>query len=56
MRRVNAYAAQASQAVMMVKRSRLNLKAGDNVAVQIPMVYRGRGNVRQIDVNALERG
>lgn len=46
-----AYAGQMSQAERMVKRSRLHLKAGeegDNVAVPIPAVDRGRGDPRNI--------
>ena len=42
---------QSSQAERMVKRSRIDLKAGevgDNVAVPIPMVDRGRGDPRNI--------
>ncbi|MPC34442.1 hypothetical protein E2C01_027834 [Portunus trituberculatus] len=42
-----AYAGQMSQAEKMVKRSRLDLKPGeegDNVAVPIPAVDRGRGD------------
>ncbi|KAK7489628.1 hypothetical protein BaRGS_00019023, partial [Batillaria attramentaria] len=50
-RRANAYAAQMSQAERMVKRSRVDLKAGepgDNVAIPIPSVDRGRGDPRNI--------
>ncbi|MPD01521.1 hypothetical protein E2C01_097053 [Portunus trituberculatus] len=46
-----AYAGQMSQAERMVKRSRLDLKLGeeaDNVAVPIPAVDRGRGDPRNI--------
>ena len=50
-RRKRAREAQAQQAERMVKRSRIDLKAGeigDNVAVPIPMVDRGRGDPRNI--------
>ena len=50
-RRAEACAAQLSQAERMVKRSRVDLKAGvpgDNVAVPIPAVDRGRGDPRNI--------
>jgi len=50
-RRAEAYAALLSQAERMVKRSRVDLKTGvpgDNVAVPIPAVDRGRGDPRNI--------
>ena len=50
-KRKRAREAQAQQAERMVKRSRIDLKAGeigDNVAVPIPMVDRGRGDPRNI--------
>ena len=50
-RRKRAREAQAQQAERMVKRSRIDLKAGeigDNVAVPIPMVDKGRGDPRNI--------
>ena len=49
--RKRACESQLSQAERMVKRSRIDLKAGeagDNVAVPIPMVDRGRGDPRNI--------
>ena len=49
--RENAHTAQVLQAERMVKRSRLDLQAGiigDNVAVPIPAVDRGRGDPRNI--------
>ena len=49
--RTEAYAGQLSQAERMVKRSRVDFKcgeAGDNVAVPVPMVDRGRGDARNI--------
>ncbi|XP_076045736.1 uncharacterized protein LOC143027975 [Oratosquilla oratoria] len=49
--RKRARESQLSQAERMVKRSRIDLKAGevgDNVAVPIPMVDRGRGDPRNI--------
>ena len=49
--RENAHTAQVVQAERMVKRSRLDLQAGiigDNVAVPIPAVDRGRGDPRNI--------
>jgi len=42
---------QLSQAERMIKRSRVDLKSGkvgDNVAIPIPMVDRGRGDPRNI--------
>ncbi|XP_037779415.1 SCAN domain-containing protein 3-like [Penaeus monodon] len=50
-RRVEACRGQVSQAERMVKRSRLDFKVGepgDNVAVPIPAVDRGRGDPRNI--------
>jgi len=50
-RRVEAYRGQVSQAERMVKHSRLDFKVGepgDNVAVPIPAVDRGRGDPRNI--------
>ena len=49
--RQDARIAQVSQAERMVKRSKVDLKAGavgDNVAVPIPLVDRGRGDPRNI--------
>ena len=49
--RKSACEAQLIQAERMVKRSRIDLKvgeAGDNVAIPIPMVDRGRGDPRNI--------
>jgi transposase InsO family protein len=50
-RRLEAADAQTSQAERMVKRSRVDLRAGeqgDNVAVPVPLVDRGRGDPRNI--------
>ena len=50
-RRHEASIAQQEQAERMVKRSRVDLQAGtigDNVAVPIPAVDRGRGDARNI--------
>ncbi|XP_063590419.1 uncharacterized protein LOC134767326 [Penaeus indicus] len=50
-RRVEAYRGQVSRAERMLKRSRLDFKVGepgDNVAVPIPAVDRGRGDPRNI--------
>ncbi|XP_076061581.1 uncharacterized protein LOC143037330 [Oratosquilla oratoria] len=50
-RRREAADAQTSQAERMVKRSRVDLRAGeqgDNVAVPVPLVDRGRGDPRNI--------
>jgi len=50
-RRVAAYSGQVRQAERVVKRTRVELKAGvagDNVAVPIPLVDRGRGDPRNI--------
>ena len=50
-RRREAAIAQTSQAERMVKRSHLDLRAdqqGDNVAVPVPLVDRGRGDARNI--------
>ena len=51
MQRKRAREALASQAERMVKRSHITLQAGDegdNVAVPVPMVDRGRGDPRNI--------
>jgi len=50
-RRAVAYSGQVAQAERVVKRTRVELKAfvaGDNVAVPIPLVGRGRGDPRNI--------
>ena len=50
-RRAKAYSGQVAQAERVVKRTRVDLKAGvagDNVAVSIPLVDRGRGEPRNI--------
>ena len=49
--RKEAFSGQLSQAERMVKRSRVDFKCGevgDNVAVPVPMVDRGRGDARNI--------
>ena len=56
--RKRARESQLEQAERMVKRSRIDLKAGevgDNVAVPIPMVDRGRGDPRNILGVVLDR-
>lgn len=50
-RRAAAYSGQVAQTERVVKRTRVELKAGvagDNVAVPIPLVDRGRGDPRNI--------
>ena len=58
MEREGPITAQFTQAERMVKRSRLDIAhghPGDNVAVPIPLVDRGRGDPRNILAVILER-